>query len=252
MSRLAERVCLRPTRTCQLVAVSNGVKRELERLVPERRREIVVIANGVDPVRFAPDSHARTDVRTRMGLRDDDLVALFVGGDWERKGLRWAIDGVAACEGWHLLVVGDGDELRYRAYGREQGLGGRLHFAGGRPDTAGYYASADAFLLPTSYEAFPLVALEAAAAGLPLLAGRVSGVEELIEDGENGWFVKRDGADIATRLDALREDRDLRLAMGAAAREAGAAYTWDRVVGAYVKLYETLARAPGTAIRPSA
>jgi glycosyltransferase involved in cell wall biosynthesis len=252
MSRLAERVCLRPTRTRQLVAVSHGVKRELEGLVRERRSEVVVIPNGVDPVRFAPDSRARADVRTRLGLSDDDLVALFVGGDWERKGLRWAIAGVAASAGWHLLVVGDGDELRYRAYARGSGLGNGLHFVGSRPDPARYYASADALLLPTAYEAFPLVALEAAAAGLPLLAGRVSGVEELIEDGENGWFVERDGADIGTRLDALGADRALRRAMGAAARDAGMAYTWDRVVDAYVKLYETLARAPGTATLPSA
>ena len=252
MSRLAERVCLRPARTRQLVAVSRGVKRELERLVPERRSDVIVIPNGVDPVRFAPDRHARADVRTRLGLGDDDLVALFVGGDWERKGLRWAIDGVAASDGWHLLVVGDGDELRYRAFARGRGLGDRLHFAGSRPDTVRYYASADAFLLPTSYEAFPLVVLEAAAAGLPLLAGRVSGVEELIDEGANGWFVDRDGASIGARLDALGADRALRRAMGAAAREAATAYTWDRVVDAYVKLYETLARAPGAATLSSA
>jgi UDP-glucose:(heptosyl)LPS alpha-1,3-glucosyltransferase len=245
MSRVAERLCLRPSRTRRLVAVSGGVARELEGLFGGRS-EIVVIPNGVDRVRFAPDPPARARVRDRMGLGAGDLVALFVGGDWERKGLRWAIEGVASAPGWHLVVVGQGDERRHRAHARNRGVADRVHFTGGTPDTAPWYAAADAFVLPTVYEAFPLVLLEAAAAALPLLAGRVSGAEELICDGENGWFVERDGADIGERLRALGADAALRAAMGAAARERSAGYTWDRVVEAYVKLYASAARGSST------
>ena len=240
MSRAAERFCLHPARTRRLVAVSGGVARELERFLPGRHGEVAVIPNGVDRDRFAPEPRARAEVRGRLGLASHDLVALFVGGDWDRKGLRFAIEGVASADGWHLVVVGRGDEIRHRDLARHHGAADRVHFAGATSDPAGYYAAADAFLLPTAYEAFPLVSLEAAAAGLPLLANRVSGVEELVDDGGNGWFVGRDAAAIARRLQTLGADPALRTAMGAAAREHSGRYTWERVVDAYVELYETL------------
>ena len=65
----------------------------------------------------------------------------------------------------------------------------RLHFLGSVDQMPRLYAAADAFVLPTSYETFSLVTYEAAAAGLPLLVTRVSGVEDLLADGLNGWFI---------------------------------------------------------------
>ena len=250
MSRVAERYGFAPGRTRRLVAVSGGVARELERLDSRQRRadDVVVIANGVDRSRFAPNPVERAKVRERLGIAAGDLVALFVGGDWERKGLRFAIEGVAAAEGWRLVVVGAGDEARHRALARDAGAADRVDFVGVTAQPEGYYASADAFLLPTAYEAFPLVALEAAAAGLPLLAARVSGVEELLEEGRNGWYVPRDGAAITQRLGLLRDDPARRAAFGNAARESSARYTWDGVVDAYVELYAALADPRTTAL----
>lgn len=249
MSLVAERFCFRPSRTRCLVTVSDGVARELERFFPRRADAVVVIPNGVDRVRFAPDPPARAEVRAKLGLAGDALVALFVGGDWERKGLRFAIEGVAGTDDWHLVVVGHGDEARHRALASSCDAGDRVRFVGGTPDPARYYACADAFLLPSAYEAFPLVGLEAAAAGLPLLAGRVSGVEELVQAGRNGWFVERDATVIAERLRALSADPALRIEMGLAARDSSAPYAWGHVVDAYVKLYATLAEAERPATR---
>ncbi len=251
MSRAAERFCLAPRRTRRLVAVSAGVARELARLGPApgarrrpvRREEPAVIANGVDRARFAPDPDARAAVRAELGIGAGELVAVFVGGDWERKGLRFAIEGVAAAGGWRLLVVGEGDEARHRTLADRCGAGDRVLFAGATPAPERCYACADAFLLPSAYEAFPLVALEAAATGLPLLAARVSGVEELLEDGRNGWFVPRDGAAIGARLRELGADPALRAELGGAARRSTERYGWEAVVAAYVKLYESLADA---------
>ena len=247
MSRLAERWCFRPARTRRLVAVSGGVARELDRFFPGRGDEVAIIPNGVDRTRFAPDPQARAATRARPGIAADDLVALFVGGDWDRKGLRFAIEAVAAA-GWRLLVVGDGDTARYRDLTSRWEAGDRVRFAGTTSEPAPYYASADAFVLPTAYEAFPLAGLEAAAAGLPLLASQVNGLEELIEDGSSGWFVERDGDVIAERLRTLAADPGLRARMGAAARGSTERYTWDRVVDAYVKLYDTLATTEPPAI----
>jgi UDP-glucose:(heptosyl)LPS alpha-1,3-glucosyltransferase len=202
-----------------------------------------VIPNGVDAERFAPDQQARAETRARLKLSDDDLVAVFVGSEWDRKGLRFAIEGVAQAHGWHLLVVGDGDVTSHAKIAERHGTAARIHFVGGTSEPARYFAAADAFLLPTSYETFSLVSFEAAATGLPLLVGRVNGVEELVREGENGWFVERSAGDISERLRALG-DPDVRAAMGAAARASSRRYGWSQVVDAYAELYAALVRDP--------
>jgi UDP-glucose:(heptosyl)LPS alpha-1,3-glucosyltransferase len=102
------------------------------------------------------------------------------------------------------------------------------------------YAAADAFVFPTTYEAFPLVVLEAAASGLPLLVTRVNGVEEVLEDERSGWFITRDAADIARRLNAFRSDPELRRRMGLKARATVATYSWQSMADAYLDLYAEL------------
>jgi glycosyltransferase involved in cell wall biosynthesis len=239
MSCVAERFCYRPARTRRLVSVSQGVARELREFFPAAPDYVTVIPNGVDAEQFAPDERVRAETRGRLGLAAGDLAAVFVGSEWERKGLRFAIEGVARTNGWHLLVVGDGDVRGYGEIAERHGAETRVHFVGGTAEPARYFAAADAFLLPTSYEAFSLVTLEAAATGLPLLVGRVNGVEELVREGENGWFVERSAGDISERLAALG-DADVRAATGAAARASSRRYGWPQVVDAYAELYETL------------
>lgn len=238
MSRLGERYCYRPGVTRRLAPVSEGVARELRQLFPSA--DLTVIPNGVDTEAFAPDAGHRERLRARLGLGDDELVALFVGGDWERKGLREAIEGVSAADGWHLVVVGGGEVGRYRALAGGLGARERVHFEGWVTDAAPYYAGADAFLLPTAYETFSLVAYEAAASGLPLLVTRVSGVEDILVEGRNGWFIDRDAEMIAQRLEALR-DGAVRRAMGEAAREDSARFGWERAIEGYDRLYRELA-----------
>jgi glycosyltransferase involved in cell wall biosynthesis len=240
MSRVAERYCYHPSRTRSLVAVSEGVAQELREFFPAMRGAVSVIPNGVDREAFAPDPLARERLRSRWGLGEDDLVALFVGGEWERKGLRYAIEAVARVPRWHLVVVGGGDAARFEGLATASGAGGRVRFVGVTRETAPYYACADAFLLPTAYEAFPLVVLEAAAAGLPLMLPRISGVEEILAEGRNGWFIERDAAVIAERLRELERDERLRRAMGEAARRASARFDWEGAVVAYDEHYAGL------------
>jgi glycosyltransferase involved in cell wall biosynthesis len=240
MSRLAERYCYRPARTRHLVAVSHGVARELVEFFPPIAGTVSVIPNGVDASAFAPDRQVRTRVRSELGIHDSELVAVFVGGDWDRKGLRYAIEAVGRVPAWRLVVVGPGEVDRYREIARHARADARVMFLGPKSDTGPYYAAADAFVMPTAYEAFPLVTLEAAAAGLPLLVSRVNGVEELVVEGQNGWFIGRDADDIAARLVELASDRRRGQAMGVCARRAGARFNWAQAVDAYDRLYEKL------------
>ncbi len=242
LARAAERWCYRPARIPHLVGISDGLAREVVRQYPYGSDEVTVIPYGVDRGVFRPDPAARARVRSELlGARAAEAsVVLFVGGDWGRKGLGAVIGALAEAPGWELVVIGEGDELTARADAARAGVSRRVHLLGRRPLPADMYASADAFCLPTSYETFCLVAHEAAAAGLPLLVTRVSGVEDLLVDGENGWFVTRDPADVAGRLRALRDDPGAARQMGEAARRATARYGWDIAVKAHLALYDRL------------
>jgi glycosyltransferase involved in cell wall biosynthesis len=244
LSRLAESYCYRPSRTRHLIAVSRGVAEELGRYYPGMAGRVTVIPNGIDRRVFRPDEEARARIRAELRVGGGALLAAFVGGEWSGKGLRHAIDAVAREPRWQLLVVGDGDRTRYGRLADQAGAAGRVHFVGRQPRPASFYAAADAFLLPSVYEAFPLVALEAAASGLPVLATRVNGVTDVLEDGRNGWFIEPDGASIAARLAQLADDEHLRERMGEASRAASAAFEWDAAVDAHVGVYRSLASRP--------
>lgn len=242
LGRLAERVAFRPSRTRRLVAPAPGGAAELRRHFRALAGAVTSIPYRLDLARFRPASdEARVAARERLGLPATGLVALFVGGDWNRKGLQHAVDAVARAPAWRLLVAGRGDEAAPTARARDRGAEGRVVLAGHLPDPVTAYHAADAFVLPTSYETFSLATYEAAACGLPLLVGRVHGVEDLVVDGENGWFVRRDADSIASRLGEL-EDADLRERMGEAARGGVAARGPDRTVDLHLELYRELAR----------
>jgi glycosyltransferase involved in cell wall biosynthesis len=91
--------------------------------------------------------------------------------------------------------------------------------------------------MPSLYEAFSLVSLEAAASGLPILASPVSGTEELIEEGQNGWVLPADPTLWAARLNALATDRGIYERMSHRAREVALLFPWDRGVARFEELY---------------
>jgi glycosyltransferase involved in cell wall biosynthesis len=241
MSRFGERSCYRSSRTRRLVAVSEGLGRELREHFPAMAEATTVIPNGVDRMEFQPRSEVRERIRNELGLERDDLVVTFVGSEWEGKGLRFLVEAVREAPDWHLLVIGRGDEARYRQLAAKHAPG-RVHFIGETQDTATYYAAVDVFALPSVYESFSMSAHEAAASGLPVLITRVSGAEDLLVDGRTGWFIGQDPTLIGDRLRRLGSDRELLARMGAAARAATEGMDWDHAADAYGQLYEELGR----------
>ena len=240
ISVLLERWCYRAGRIRSVVTVSRGLADEISRFYPGVRQRISTIPNGVDLRSFVPQADQRAPVRATMDAGDQDLVALFVGGDWHRKGLSHAIEGIAGADGWILAVLGAGDSERFAALAADHGVADRVRFIGNVADPIPYYLAADALVAPSYYEAFSLVAIEGAAAGLPLIVPRMNGTEELVENGVNGWFTERDGAAIADRLRMLHDDPDLRARMGRAARSSAARYDWERVADQFETLYAEL------------
>lgn len=226
-----------------VIAVSQGLKRELmehHRLPDER---IVVIPNGVDHTIFrpAPTLETKQRLRSDLGLPQSALVCLFVGGDWERKGLGYAVRAVAGVPDVLLVVVGRGDTERFQALAQSAGASRQVIFAGLSLTPERYFAAADLYVFPSHYEAFPLSPLEAAAAGLPVLAPRLNGLEEWLVDGLNGYLVEREPASIRARMVALRDDSATRMAMAHAAVRSSQMYSWEDVAARQLRVLETVA-----------
>lgn len=242
LALVCERWCFRAGRVRTFVAVSSGIEDELIASYPAR--PVVVAPNGVDTQRFRPDREARNSLRNELGVDDAELVAVFVGGDWDRKGLDIAIEALARSGGspapWELWIVGGGQVDRYRHLAESAGVAERVRFIGRRSDTERFYQAADAFVFPTLYEAFPLVSLEAAACGLPLVATPVNGIDELVSDGQAGIRAPRTVDGVADALRVLGSDADLREQLGRTARQRALSYTWaahaDAIVGAYQEI----------------
>ncbi len=226
----------------RVIAVSRGTARELHEFygVPEAR--IAVVPNGVDHSVFRPaaDAAAKRALRAELGFGADAYVVLFCGGDWERKGLRDAIDAVAGLADTVLCVVGRGDEAAMRGHAARRSAAAQVHFAGLSTTPERWYAAADVMVHPSRYEAFSLVTLEGAAAGLPLVTHAINGTEDLIEDGVNGYLTAFGGDALRAPLLALRDDTARRAAMSAAAVERSRRYAWDRVAAEY---FDVLAEA---------
>jgi len=136
-----------------------------------------------------------------------------------------------------LLVVGADDPAPYARLAQQLHLRDRVIFAGGRDDLPNIYPAADAFVLPTLYETFALVCLEAMASGVPVLATAVGGIEDYLKDGQNGLQIQRDEVDIAASLDRLFSDPELHARL----REQGLVtvrdYAWELIAQKYLGLF---------------
>jgi glycosyltransferase involved in cell wall biosynthesis/O-antigen/teichoic acid export membrane protein len=256
VSLAAELWSFRPSRVRLLAAASDSTRRELELHYPAV--PAITTPNGVDFRTFKPDTKARRRLRAAEGVGDEELVCLFVGGDWARKGVEQAVRGLARAQDLtdrplRLWLVGGGDQRRLEAVAAECGVAGRVSFFGFRPDVEPFYQAADLFVFPTLYEAFPLVALEAAACALPIVATPVSGVTELVGDNEAGMLVERSPESIGAAIARLAADDKTRARMAAAALRRVAAYSWEGSVASVIDAYQSLigGSQPDSVTRPA-
>ena len=223
------------------VAVSARVRDELQFHYKVPAERVRVIYNGIDLDRFQASDEAREQIRHAFGIPQDARLLLFVGHEFKRKGLAHVVEALALLdERYWLAVVGSDNPARYRKLAA--GTEGRLVFCGARRDVAAFYAAADVFVLPTAYETFSLVCMEAMAAGLPVFATRVGGIEEYLRDGMNGFTIEQNAPSIAEKLRAAFEDAAAFAALRAGARATAQNFGWDSVAAKYLDLLDEMQR----------
>jgi D-inositol-3-phosphate glycosyltransferase len=234
------------------IVAANPVERaHLARHLGADVERIRVIPCGVDLELFQPgDARA---ARGRLGL-EGEHVLLFVGRLTPIKGLATLLralavikaDGLASADVRLVVVGGDGDErwdgerARLRRLAAELGVSAWVDFRGPQPQAAlpDYYAAADLCLMPSLYESFGMVALEAMACGIPVVGSRVGGLSVTVQDGVTGLLVPEgDVRAIAGGIGRLLSDTGRRARLGAQAAEWAQRFGWPAITRAVVELY---------------
>ena len=229
----------------RIVAASGHEKGLLTRLYGAADSRVSVIPCGVNLERFQPQDRAAA--RAALALPAERQIVLFVGRLEPLKGVELLIDAVAELEDStpELLVIG-GDQraaaymAALRARAEALAIGERVHFAGSVPQESlpAYYSAADVCVVPSFYESFGLVALEAMACGTPVVASRVGGLIGTVKDGESGYLIPwRCPQPFADKIDLLLSNDELRRSMGAAAQERAQRFRWSEVAAELAALY---------------
>jgi len=215
----------------RVIAVSQGVKREMLKHYGISPANIQVIVNGVDLDRFNPDHRKcwRSQWRGQNGFAPSDFILLFVGGDWERKRLDIAIESLSLVDrsDVKLAVVGKWHrESAYRDLSLRLGVGSKVVFCGPSPVPEEAYSGSDLFVFPSAYEACSLSVLEAMASGLPILMPSINGSDEQLCEGKNGFFIEYSPRSVADKIMLLAKDPQLAASMGLCSRSLVEQYSW--------------------------
>jgi glycosyltransferase involved in cell wall biosynthesis len=240
----------------QVVCVSEGQAEKVRRS-GVRSENVRVIHNGARLAAFAvPDPAKREELRSLVG--GDGPIVLAAGRLSPEKGLGVLVEAaalvVAKNSTVRFVVFGEGAELAaLEARLRALGLAGRFVLAGFRSDLDALIPWADVVSIPSFTEGLPNVALEAGAAGVPVVATAVGGTPEVVIDGETGFLVPPGrAADLADRLLRLVENPALARRMGGAARRRMEVhFSFEAQARAYVELFDELRvkdrrKAPGS------
>ncbi|WP_075185473.1 glycosyltransferase family 4 protein [Teredinibacter haidensis] len=212
-----------------IVCSSLSQKNEFSEFYSNHKSKIKIIPNGIDFSRFKYEGKKSQNSPYEESLNKKYMV--FVGYEFDRKGLKYAIQSLSFLPDlWEIIVVGgDSYQIRESKKNTDSSLVDRVHYLGVRYDLDEIYRSANCFVLPSKFEAMCLVSLEAAACGLPVVMSSAGASREVILDGVNGYICVLDPRDIANKVElALGLDREVVSA-------SVAHYGWDVISERYIE-----------------
>jgi UDP-glucose:(heptosyl)LPS alpha-1,3-glucosyltransferase len=230
--------------TRKIIAVSQLVKEQIVSHYGVARDRIVTVPNGVD---FDLLSSLKTrlkmaEVRRRLRLPIDSFVLLFVGNEFDRKGLQTVITSLPQAheKGICLVVVG-GDEPRpYQKLAAQLRVLDQIVFVGAMRGPEEFYGVADALVLPALYEPFGMVIVESMAACVPVITSRDCGAVEGMTDEQHGLFLNDplDSEELANAINRLVDDRSLRENLQRSAQIEAKRFSWDLIAKQILAIYE--------------
>ena len=211
------------------------------------RRPIEVLPTGIDLDQFRPGD--RADARRAVGLADDERVLLYVGRLDREKNLDFLLDAIARVRvpRVRLVLVGRGTQAKaLRRAAGARGLADRVELRGGSPPDGlpAYYRAADAFVFASTTETQGLAVLEAMACGLPVVAVRATGIEEVVAEGVSGLLVPEEPDVFAAAVSQILVDRDLAAKLATGARDAASPFESTALVRRLVAAYRRAREEP--------
>lgn len=248
-------------RADRLIVATEAEKAQLQWLYKANLQKMTVIPPGVDVCHFYPIP--QDEARQYIGLSPHQRLVLFVGRIEPLKGVDTLIRAMSCLKFQsvvhpvYLAIIGgepdaDADQMTAEMMRLQQlcddlAMGQTVVFLGKRAqDTLPYYYSAaEVLVMPSFYESFGMVALEAMACGTPVIASQVGGLAFLVRDGETGYTVPEgDPAALCDKLTLLLGDHELRERMGKCAAKYAQGYHWEKIAGQIADIYEQVLKKP--------
>jgi D-inositol-3-phosphate glycosyltransferase len=231
----------------RVICASQGEKEMLASLYAVPLSLVSVVPCGVDTDVFRPID--RSGARKVLGLSPKERIVLFVGRIEPLKGIDVLLRAVSHLDGrFRVMVIGgDGKDLARKAelaaLAAELRIADKVTFLDAVPhgELPLYYNAADVCVVPSYYESFGLVAVEAMACGVPVIASRVGGLKETVQDGQTGYLVPWLCPEpFAERLELLLNNEPLRRSLGREACIAAQRFHWSEVAARVEGVYHEL------------
>ena len=244
-------------RVDRIVTATLAERTQLRFLYKADDRKLITIPPGVDTSHFYPIPP--DEAKAFIGLKPDTRMILFVGRIEPLKGVDTLIRAMSCLKLMDnhrpvdLAIIGGEPDVspeqrtnemaRLQKLCDELAMGRTVIFLGkrGQDTLPYYYSAAEVLVMPSHYESFGMVALEAMACGTPVIASEVGGLGFLVQNGETGYTIPNGEPDVlCDRLSTLLNDANLREAMGRRAAEYAQSYTWDKIAAQIVNVYQAL------------
>ena len=244
-------------RADRIVVATLAELTQLRFLYRANDRKLVVIPPGVDTSHFYPIP--ADEAKQYIGLKPDNRMVLFVGRIEPLKGVDTLIQAMSclglneAHQPVHLAIIGGEPDVTPENMSAEMTrlqkmcddlcMGGMVVFLGkrGQDTLPYYYSAAEVLVMPSLYESFGMVALEAMACGTPVIASEVGGLGYLVQDGATGYTIPdSDPEALCNKLSGLLGDAHLRETMGLHAAEYALDYAWANIAAQIVDVYKGL------------
>ncbi|MEA3327907.1 MAG: glycosyltransferase [Chloroflexota bacterium] len=243
----------------RIITATKAEHSQLESLYGLNHQKVVVIPPGVDTHHFYPIPP--DEAKEAVGIAPNERMALFVGRIEPLKGVDTLIRAMAivkqkcrsfVCPHYLAIIGGDPEEdeekmsaemRRLQTLCRNLGLDEMVLFLGKRAQNTlpYYYSAAEVVVMPSFYESFGMVALEAMACGTPVIVSRVGGLAFLVRDGETGYFVPaQDPEALAQKLRSIFVNEDLRKQLGMQAAAYASDFNWERITAQVLNVYRRM------------